>query len=108
MKTRIISGLVMAPLLVLVYLGGYWLMAAAFAVSVMALHEFFRGFEAAGAKPCKALGYGSAVLLYAIHLLTPAGEHYMFVMMWAALVVIASMVYGFNVEERKLEDMTAT
>ena len=48
MKTRIISGLVMAPLLVLVYLGGYWLMAAAFAVSVMALHEFFRGFEAAG------------------------------------------------------------
>ncbi|MBQ1959505.1 MAG: phosphatidate cytidylyltransferase [Firmicutes bacterium] len=108
MKTRIISGLVMAPLLVLVYLGGYWLMAAAFAVSVMALHEFFRGFEAAGAKPCKALGYAAAVLLYAIHLLTPAGQHYVLVMMWAALVVIASMVYGFNVEERKLEDMTAT
>ena len=106
MKTRVISGLLMAPLLVLVYLGGYWLMAAAFLVSVMGLHEFYKGFEASGAKPCRPLGYAAAVLLYALHLAAP-GE-FMLVTMWAALVVIASMVYGFNVEERKLEDMTST
>jgi len=108
MKTRIISGLLMAPLLVLVYLGGYWLMAAAFIVGIMGLHEFYKGFEAAGAKPCRPVGYCAAVLLYLIHIIVPSGNSYVFVMMWAALVVIASMVYGFNVEERKLEDMTST
>ena len=40
MKTRVISGFVMAPLLVLVYLGGYWIMAAAFLVGIVGLQEF--------------------------------------------------------------------
>jgi len=106
MKTRVISGLLMAPLLVLVYLGGYWLMAAAFIVGIMGLHEFYKGFEAAGAKPCRGLGYGAAVLLYVIHIAAPGT--YMLIALWTAVVVIASMVYGFNVEERKLEDMTST
>ncbi len=108
MKTRVISGLLMAPLLVLVYLGGYWIMAAAFAVGVMGLQEFYKGFEAAGAKPCRGLGYGAAVLLYLMHLAVYDQIGYAFVTMWMAVVVIASMVYGFKVEERKLEDMTST
>ncbi|MBQ4650019.1 MAG: phosphatidate cytidylyltransferase [Firmicutes bacterium] len=108
MKTRVISGLVMAPLLVLVYLGGYWIMGAAFVVGIMGFHEFCKGFEASGAKPCRTIGYAAAVLLYVLHLIMPEGQQYLSVMMWAALVVIASMVYGFNVEERKLEDMTST
>lgn len=106
MKTRIISGLLMAPLLVLVLLGGYWLMAAAFLVGIMGLHEFYKGFEAAGAKPCRAIGYAAAVLLYRINIYLPGD--YMCIMLWMAAVVMASMVYGFNVEERKLEDMTST
>ena len=48
MKTRIISGLVMAPLLVLVWLGGYWLMAAAFLVGLIGIRELYNGFEAQG------------------------------------------------------------
>jgi len=106
MKTRVISGLVMAPLLVLVYLGGYWIMGAAFLVGIAGLHEFYKGFEAAGTKPCRPVGYVAAVLLYVLYIVAPAKPE--FVIMWAALAVIASMVYGFNVEERKLEDMTAT
>ena len=96
----------MAPLLVLVYLGGYWIMAAAFLVGFVGLQEFYKGFEATGTKPCRPLGYVAAVLLYALHLAAP--ENTELILMWAALVVIASMVYGFNVEERKLEDMTST
>ena len=68
MKTRIISGLVMAPLLVLVYLGGYWLMAAAFLVGIVGMQEFYKGFEASGTKPCRAIGYVSAIILYALYL----------------------------------------
>ena len=44
MKTRIISACVMLPLLILVYLGGYPLMAAAFLVGAIGLHEFYKGF----------------------------------------------------------------
>lgn len=106
MKTRIISGFMMAPLLVLVYLGGYWLMAAAFAVGVIGLHEFYKGFEAAGAKPCRPLGYVAAIALYGLHLAAPAEDR--LIVMWMAAVVIASMIYGFDVEKRKLEDMTST
>jgi len=106
MKTRVISGLLLAPLLVLVYLGGYWLMAAAFLVGVVGLHEFYKGFEATGVKPCRQIGYVAAAALYALHLAAPG--QFMFVALWMAVVVIASMVYGFNVEERKLEDMTST
>ena len=41
----------MLPLLILVYLGGYPLMAAAFLVGAIGLHEFYHGFEAAGTEP---------------------------------------------------------
>ena len=106
MKTRIISGFVMLPLLVVVYLGGYWLMAAAFRVGLIGLHEFYKGFEASGTVPCKPLGYAAAVLLYGLNALFT--DDYRFVMFWVTVVVMASMIYGFDVEKRKLEDMTAT
>ena len=63
MKTRIISACVMLPLLILVYLGGYPLMAAAFLVGAIGLHEFYHGFEAAGTKPCMAIAYTALVAL---------------------------------------------
>ncbi|MBR5128563.1 MAG: phosphatidate cytidylyltransferase, partial [Firmicutes bacterium] len=104
MKTRILSGLVMAPLLVLVYLGGWFIWAAAVFVSMVGLKEFYKGFEASGAKPCFKLGYTAVALLYLISLL-PVGVE-MFMLLWFFLVTVSSMVYGFKVEERKLEDMT--
>ena len=106
MKTRVLSGLVMAPLLVLVYLGGWFIWAAAVFVSIVGLKEFYKGFEASGAKPCFNLGYVAVALLYLIPFL-PTGQE-LFVMLWFFLVTVASMVYGFKVNERKLEDMTST
>ena len=106
MKTRIISACVMLPLLIVVYLGGYLLMAAAFLVGLIGLREFYNGFEAAGSRPSKPIGYTALVLLYGLNLAFPSDLR--FILLWLSLVVIASMVYGFNVEERKLEDMTST
>ena len=91
MKTRIISACIMLPLLVVVYLGGLWLTAAAFIVGVIGLHEFYKGFEAVGTVPCKPLGYAAAVVLYGFNTLFP--DDYRFVMFWVAIVLIASMIY---------------
>lgn len=106
MKTRIISGCLMLPLAILVYLGGYWLMAAAFLVGIIGLHEFYKGFEAAGAKPNYFGGYMSVAVLYFFAAAFP-GE-YEYVMLWMAAVVMGSMIYGFRVDKRKLEDMTSS
>ena len=71
MKTRIISGLIMAPLLVLVWLGGYWLMAAAFIVGLMGIRELYNGFEAQGIKPSREIAYVAVCVLYVLNILWP-------------------------------------
>lgn len=106
MKTRIISACIMLPLLVLVYLGGWFIWAAALIVGLMGVHEFYKGFEAAGFKPSYAIAYVSIAVLYCLGAIDPFNMS--FIMAWIAAVVCASMIYGFKVNERKLEDMTAT
>ena len=106
MKTRIISGCIMLPLLVLVYLGGYWIMAAAFLVGIQGLREVYNGFETMGTKPSKVIGYCSIVLLYLFNLIWPGDMRFMLI--WVVLVTMASLIYGFNVEERKIGDITST
>lgn len=106
MKTRIISACVMLPLLALVYLGGWFIWGAALAVAVIGIREFYKGFEASGTKPSYPIAYASIALLYGANALLPGDMR--ITMIWLVLTVAASMVYGFNVEERKLEDMTST
>ena len=57
MKTRIISGLIMAPLLIVLYLGGWFLWAAALIIAVMGIHEFCNGWENLGVHPSKPVCY---------------------------------------------------
>lgn len=115
MKTRIISALIMLPLLILVYLGGMWLKCAVVIISIIGLDEFYKGYNAMGVKPCKTIGFASVPLLYILHIVSaqndvigqvfdPARVY----LVWFFLVVAASMIYGFNVEERKTEDISST
>lgn len=106
MKTRIISGCIMLPLLALVYLGGPFIWAAALIVAFMGVREFYKGFEASAATPCYPIAYGAIIALYGLNLV--ARENTNLLMLWVVLVVAACMVYGFKVNERKLEDMTST
>ena len=109
MKTRIISACIMLPLLVLVYLGGWFIWAAALIVGLMGVREFYKGFEAAGFKPSHAIAYVSIAALYCLSFIGEAQQQSLhLITAWIAVVVCASMVYGFRVNERKLEDMTAT
>ncbi len=106
MKTRIISGICMVPLLVLVYLGGYWLAALCIIVGAIGTGEFYKGFEHMGIKPSHKVAIGSLFLLYLIHGLWP-GEPVL-LMGWLVLSVMASCLYMFNITDRKPEDTLAT
>lgn len=106
MKTRIISGLCMVPLLVLVYLGGYFITALCIVIGFMGVTELFNGFEAMGIKPSRAVAYGSMVVLYLINGFFPQEHEY--ILAWLAASVMASSIYIFKINERKVEDALAT
>ncbi len=110
MKTRIISACLMLPFLIIIWLGGLWLAAAGLVVSAIGLREFYKGAESAGAKPSFAVGYGSILVMYGLHLLVLQGvlPTHTALTLWTFLAVISSMIYGFNVEKRKMADMTST
>ena len=87
MKTRVISGLCMVPLLAVVYLGGYWLAAACILVGLIGVREFFNGFKAMDIHPSEKIAYCAMVVLYLIHGLTP--EPQMYLTGWLAACIMA-------------------
>ncbi len=105
MKTRILSGLIMAPLLIVLYFGGPVLKLACVFIAAMAVREFYNGFRAMDIKPCDNIAYAAIVALYAINLFTEDMGWYM---LWFFGCVLASLLYLFKIEERKLEDALAT
>lgn len=106
MKTRVISGLCMVPLLAVVYLGGYWLAAACILVGLIGVREFFNGFKAMDIHPSEKIAYCAMVVLYLIHGLTP--EPQMYLTGWLAACIMVSSIYIFKIDQRKIEDGMAT
>jgi len=106
MKTRIISGACMVPLLGLVYLGGYWLSAFCFLLGILGVREFLNGFRNMGFKPSEPIAFVSIFVLYAINLFWPM--NFTYIMAWLAASVIACQLYLFHVEEHKAEDTLIT
>lgn len=105
MKTRILSGLIMVPLLAVLYFGGYVLMAACFIIAAAGVYEFFKGFHAMDIHPSYPIAFASTVLLYVINLFVKDDSVYM---LWLFVSVLASLLYLFSIEKRKLEDAMAT
>ena len=105
MKKRVLSGLLLLPLLLLVYFGGKALLAGCFVIGVMGVREFFAGFRNAGINPSDAVAYASAAALYAMNL---AGVRHDWYLLWFAGVMLLSLLYLFNVEKRGLSDGMAT
>lgn len=111
MKTRIISALIMLPLLLIIYFGGKILLLACFIIGLMGVREFYKGFEAMGVKPCYTIAYGSLLALYAINLFVVSAQReneLQWYMLWFFAVIVSSLLYLFKIEERKLEDAMAT
>ena len=106
MKTRILSAIILLPLLAVVYFGGRVLLIACFIIGVMGIREFYQGFEKLSIKPSLLIGNISILLLYAISLFAPENMH--FYMLWFMAVVFMSLLYLFKIEERQLADAMAT
>lgn len=114
MKTRIISGLVMAPLLIVLYLGGIWLWAAALLIAVMGLREFYKGWENMAVKPAHVIGYVMTAILFASYFYRPEGNipqfysNMMVICIWLFISVAAGLIYGWRINERGPYDAVAT
>ncbi|HPR24109.1 MAG TPA: phosphatidate cytidylyltransferase [Bacillota bacterium] len=113
MKTRIISGLIMLPMLAVLYFGGYVLMAACFGLTLAALYEFFKGFHSMGVKPSYPVASVSVMLLYGYTLyLNLSGGNVIDLsgpfMFWVFITLTASLIYLFRIEKRQLQDAMAT
>ena len=110
MKTRILSGLIMVPLLAVLYFGGEVLRIACFIIGIAGLYEFMKGFKSMDIKPSYPIGCVFALLLYGIDTLRIWSGVYRpeLYMCWLVLLVVCSCLYLFKFDERKLEDGMAT
>lgn len=106
MKTRILSAVIMLPLIVLLFIGGRPLLIACFIIGVMGVREFYHGFENLNIKPSYLVANLCILGLYAVNLFTP--EVYGLYMLWFLAVVVLSLLYLFNIENRELADAMAT
>jgi phosphatidate cytidylyltransferase len=108
MKTRVKSGLLMAPLLVLVWIGGYALLAACVVLSVFAVREFYKAFETAGVgaarpvRPSFTVGTAGVILIY----VTP----YLMIgdVAWIVIPVALCFALLFLKDERSVTDSLVT
>ena len=64
MKTRILAGLALVPLLLLVILGGLHLYIGEFIIISIAINEFYKAFKVKQINPIFSLGYIFAFYLY--------------------------------------------
>lgn len=69
MRIRIISALILVPLLYAVYSGGWLLKIAGFIIGLQALREFYSAFNALKIKPSFMIGIVSTVVLYLFNFL---------------------------------------
>ena len=103
MKTRIISGCLIAPFLVLVLLGGAFIKAAVFVISVMGINEFFHGFRKMKVHPSFPIALCSVIGLYVVNIgvyslkLFPEEKSIYLHTLWLFLSIMASMLFASRV-----------
>lgn len=66
MNKRYLGALTLVPILILIFLGGYFLKVTAFLLSLRALYEFYFILKKKGHKPSYLLGYGTLTLYYGL------------------------------------------
>ncbi|MBP3896198.1 MAG: phosphatidate cytidylyltransferase [Mogibacterium sp.] len=114
MKTRILSGLLMAPLLVVLYFGGVALWAAALLISLIGVHEFCNGWNNLDVKPSKTICYIFTLLLFSTAIPSASSavprfyENMMMICIWLFMAVAAGLIYGWKINERGPYDAIAT
>ena len=107
MKTRILASTMLIPFFVCVYFGGYALKIAVAILAAIGLDEFYKALEAAGNKPSKAIGSAALVVLVLGHILFN-GFNPTFIMFFVIAFLMASLIYGFKIDEVSVLDSFGT
>ena len=114
MKTRIISGLVMVPLLLILYFGGIALWIAALAIALVGLHEFCRGWNNIDVHPSLYICCIMTILLFATWFMPSVSDlpqhisTMLLMCMWFFIAVASSFIYGWKITDRGPYDAIAT
>ena len=119
MKTRVLAGLCMVPLLAVLYFGGIPLTIVGLAIAVIGLTEFYNGWEAMGVKPSKTIAYVMTGILYAVHFFVfyiyKEEDIYILeqlityiLLLWIVIAIVVSMMYGWKIDKRGPYDAIAT
>lgn len=108
MKTRIISGICMVPLVGIVYLGNYWLAVLVFLIGIIGMREFFNGFRAMKIHPSDFIAASAFISLFLIHYIAPADMRTVFILAWFIAVIMSGSIYMFKVTEKTPVDAMAT
>lgn len=106
MKTRILSGLLMLPFLIVIVLGGKVLLAACFLIGILGVKEFYRAFQPSGARPVYGVALLGAMGLYGVHLFSGGNDRYY--LLWIFAVVLLSLLPLFQIEKRGPQDAMIT
>ena len=113
MKKRLISTLAMAPLLLLIYIGGIALWSLALIVSIIGIYEFCNGWDKIGVRPSKPICYVMTVLLFLTYILLSSTESIgiytsTMINVWLFVSVAVSLIYGWQITKRGPYDSIAT
>lgn len=84
-NNRYLGATMIAPFIIFVFLGGIYLKGFIFALSILALGEFYNALKEKNFKPIKSAGY---ILLVIYYLLNNNFEHMMYVLVAAAFILL--------------------
>ena len=104
MKTRAKSAFLMAPLLIIIFLGGYFLIAGAAVLSFFALREFAAAFGEK--RPATWVFWASLGVLYGGCLIK--GVHAYILLPWAFISLLLGFLSMFAMEKRDLQQGMTT
>ncbi|MCL1896151.1 MAG: phosphatidate cytidylyltransferase [Clostridiales bacterium] len=104
MKTRAKSALVMAPLLIIVFLGGYFLVAGVAVLSIFALREYSAAFGEK--KPAMWVFWVSLGILYGGYLIPRI--HAYILLPWVFITLVLCFLSMFAMDRRGLLEGMAT
>ena len=96
----------MVPMLILLYLGSYWLAALCVFVGFVGTREFYNGFRAMKIYPSDLIAFIALFALYIINGFWP--NNYPLIMGWLVGSIIASSLYMFRTDKRTPLDAMAT
>lgn len=116
MKTRIIAGICMLPLLLMVYFGGTLLWLLWLLIASIGVYEFYKGWENLDVKASLIIGESVVVLLSILFFVKTkfttesfSTQYFPYVLLLVVFLgIVASMFYGWKIDKRGPYDAIAT